>query len=281
MIQKLLSFSLFLLLSSGAFAQNASLVGSVKDADNNVALTDASVVLSGTGKLTATVADGAYRIENVPAGTYTLVVSSNGYLPQDLRVVVPASGEIRTDVLLRKDQNSTSTPTVTEIPTITLEEAEAETEGSGEVANLLNASRDVYQQISGFGWGTFRFRERGYDSEHFPLFLNGVSINDPETGFAFYGEIGGLNDVLRNRESSIGLAPAEFTFSEIGGATRLDTRASVQRKQIRATYAKSNRTYTDRVMLTMNTGLMPGGWAVSASASRRWGKEGYYDGTFF
>jgi hypothetical protein len=80
---------------------------------------------------------------------------------------------------------------VTEIPTITLEEAEAETEGSGEVANLLNASRDVYQQVSGFGWSNFRFRERGYDSEHFPLFLNGVSINDPETGFAFYGEIGG------------------------------------------------------------------------------------------
>ena len=176
MIQKLLSFSLFLLLSSGAFAQNASLVGSVKDADNNVALTDASVVLSGTGKLTATIAGGEYRIENVPAGTYTLVVSSNGYLPQDLRVVVPASGEIRTDVLLRKDQNSTSTPTVTEIPTITLEEAEAESEGSGEVANLLNASRDVYQQISGFGWGTFRFRERGYDSEHFPLFLCSFTI---------------------------------------------------------------------------------------------------------
>jgi hypothetical protein len=94
-------------------------------------------------------------------------------------------------------------------------------------------------------------------------------------------KLGALNDVLRNRESSIGLAPSEFTFAEIGGATRLDTRASVQRKQIRATYAKANRTYTDRVMLTMNTGLMPGGWAVSLSGSRRWGQEGYFDGTFF
>lgn len=281
MIQKLLSFSLFLLLSQIAVAQNATLTGWVRDADNNAPLSDASVVISGTGKIAASAQDGSYQIDNVTVGTYNLVVTRNGYLPQDIRVMVTGNGEVRTNVLLRKDQTSFSSPTITEIPSITMEEAEAQTEGSGEVANLLNASRDVFQQVSGFGWGTFRFRERGYDSEHFPLFLNGVNINDPETGFAFYGEIGGLNDVLRSRESSIGIAPAEFTFAEIGGATRLDTRASVQRKQIRATYAKSNRTYTDRVMLTMNTGLMPGGWAVSLSGSRRWGQEGYFDGTFF
>jgi hypothetical protein len=281
MIQRLLSFSILLLLSQSGFSQTATIIGWVRDADNNAPVSDASVVISGTGKIAASEQDGSYRIENVPSGNFNLVVTRNGYLPQDLRVNLPASGEVRTNVLLARDQSASTTPTVTEIPTITLEEAEAETEGSGEVANLLNASRDVYQQISGFGWNTFRFRERGYDSEHFPLFLNGVNINDPETGFAFYGEIGGLNDVMRNRESSIGIAPAEFTFAEIGGATRLDTRASVQRKQIRATYAKSNRTYTDRVMLTMNTGLMPGGWAVSASGSRRWGQEGYFDGTFF
>lgn len=282
MIQKILSFSLFLFLSAVLPAQNAKLVGFVRDVDNFVALSDASVVLSGTGQLAASATDGAYTIENVPPGVYTLVATANGYLPQEIRISARAGEEVRMDFLMRKDQNaSTTTPTVTEIPTITLEEAEAETEGSGEVANLLNASRDVYQQISGFGWGNFRFRERGYDAEHFPLFLNGVNINDPETGTAFFGEIGGLNDVLRYRETSIGLAPSEFTFAEIGGATRLDTRASVQRKQIRASYAKSNRTYTDRVMLTMSTGVMPGGWAVTASGSRRWGQEGYFDGTFF
>ncbi len=281
MIQKLLSFSLFLLFSQAAFAQNATLIGSVRDADNDSPLSDASVVVSGTGKLAGSNADGSYKIENVPVGKYTLVVSHNGYLPIEIEVQVRGAEELRTDIVLRRDPTINTSPTVTEIPTITLEEAEAETEGSGEVANLLNASRDVFQQISGFGWGNFRFRERGYDSEHFPLFLNGVSINDPETGNAVYGEIGGLNDVLRNRTSAIGLAPCEFAFAEIGGATALDTRASVQRKQVRATHAFSNRTYTNRTMLTMNTGLMPGGWAVSLSGSRRWGKEGYFDGTFF
>ena len=30
-----------------------------------------------------------------------------------------------------------------------------------------------------------------------------------------------------------------------------------------------------------STGLLPGGWAVSLSASRRWAQEGYVDGTFY
>lgn len=282
MIQKILSLSTFILLATILQAQNAKLVGFVRDVENFRPLIDASVVVSGAGQLAATANDGTYTIENVPPGAYTLVATANGYLPQEIRISARANEEVRMDFLMRKDQNMpNTTPTITDIPLITLEEAEAETEGSGEVANLLNASRDIYQQVSGFGWGNFRFRERGYDAEHFPLFLNGVNINDPETGTAFFGEIGGLNDVLRYRETSVGLAPSEFTFAEIGGATRLDTRASIQRKQIRASYAKSNRTYTDRVMLTMSTGLMPGGWAVTASGSRRWGQEGYFQGTFF
>jgi hypothetical protein len=152
------------------------------------------------------------------------------------------------------------------LPTVTLEEADSETEGSGGVANLLNANGDIFQQVTGFGWGIFRFRERGYDSEHFPLFLNGVNINDPETGFAVFGEIGGLNDVLpqqgEHRQDS---TRPNLLFLKSEGATRIDTRASNQRKQIRASYAISNRTYTNRVMLTASTGLMPGGWAVSLS----------------
>ncbi len=279
MIQKLLSICLALLFAQAITAQTGVLSGSVKDADIDSALPDVSVVVSGTGKFAATDAQGKYKLENLPLGQQTIVVSRSGYLPQEIRFNVRAASDNTLFIKLRRDPSTTTN--ISEIPTITLEEAEAETEGSGGVANLLNASRDVFQQVSGFGWGNFRFRERGYDSEHFPLFLNGVSINDPETGNAVFGEIGGLNDVLRNRESSIGLAPSEFTFSEIGGATQLDTRASSQRKQIRATYATSNRTYTNRAMLTMNTGLMPGGWAVSLSGSRRWGQEGYFDGTFF
>ncbi|MFN7266370.1 MAG: carboxypeptidase regulatory-like domain-containing protein [Bacteroidota bacterium] len=279
MIFRLTTTLLTVLLAVSGYAQTGVISGSVRDADNDMPLSDAAVVVSGTGKFTATDAKGNFRLEGVPAGNQSVLVTHSGYFPKEIRWSVKAGANSQ-EITLQRDPAASIT-NINDLPTVTLEEADTETEGSGDVANLLNANRDIFQQVTGFGWGIFRFRERGYDSEHFPLFLNGVNINDPETGFAVFGEIGGLNDVLRNRESTVGLNPSEFTFSEIGGATRIDTRASNQRKQIRASYAISNRTYTNRMMLTASTGLMPGGWAVSFSGSRRWAQEGYFDGTFF
>ena len=279
MIQKLLFPCLFLLLAQTMSAQTVTLRGTVTDAETEKPLPDAAVVVTGTGKLAATDEDGKFKLSNVECTVCTLSVTREGYSPFTLEIKGKEIGVAPIKVAMRRLTDTEERPT--DIPTITLEEAELQSEGAGEVANLLHASRDVFQTMSGFGWSAFRFRERGYDSEHFPLYLNGVSINDPETGYTVFGEIGGLNDVLRNRSSSLGLAPAEFAFAEIGGATLIDTRASTQRKQIRASYAISNRLYTNRVMLTASTGLMPGGWAVTLSGSRRWSQEGYFDGTFF
>lgn len=275
MIRKILLSGLLLLLALASRAQSVTLRGIVTDAETEKPLPDAAVVLIGTGKVAATGSDGTFVLVDANCSACSLSITHEGYEPGTFEV---QSGTLLRFSLRHLPENNNVSP---EIPTITLDEAQSQTEGAGEVANLLSASRDVFQQVSSYGWSTFRFRERGYDSEFFPLYLNGVNINDPETGFTVFGEIGGLNDVLRNRETSIGLAPANFTFSEIGGATMVDTRASLQRKQIRARYAISNRLYTNLVMLTASTGLMPGGWAVSLSGSRRWGQEGYFDGTFF
>lgn len=220
MIRNLLIPGLLLLLGMPFSAQSqATLRGHVTDAETTKPLPDVTVVLLQTGLFTATDKDGAFVLEKAPAGQQTLVVNS----PDSFRLNDPCkikSGVEQTvNVELRRDPNANMNG---EIPTVTLDEAEAETEGAGAVANLLRAGRDVFQNISNFGWGVFRFRERGYESEHFPLFLNGVSINDPETGIAFFGEFGGLNDVLRARESVIGLDAADFAFSEVGGATRID-----------------------------------------------------------
>ncbi|MEO6040244.1 MAG: TonB-dependent receptor, partial [Saprospiraceae bacterium] len=279
MFQKLLFSALLLLLAQAMSAQTVTLRGRVLDSENNRPLVDVAVVVSGTGQIGVTDQNGEFRIEGLRAGKYDLVISNKGYFPLEASADANGNDGPFLEFNLRRDP-AIDTPS-TPIPTMTLEEAESESEGLGEIANLLHASRDVFQQVAGFGWSNFRFRERGYDSDQFPLYLNGVAINDPETGIAFFGEFGGLNDVLRLRESSVGLEACDFAFSEVGGATRIDTRASSQRKQIRASYALSNRSYDHRLMLTASTGLLPGGWAVTLSGSHRWAQEGYVAGTFF
>lgn len=279
---------LFALSSAWAFAQ-VTLVGVVTDRETGTVLPDAAVSINGQPLFATTDALGKFTIAGVPKGKQTVVVTHAGYQPleQTVEVLPTVSNQLSITLTLVKDPitNPQTAPnkdaTSGDIPTVTLDEADAETEGASEVANLLHANRDVFQSIAGFGWSVFRFRERGYESENFPLLLNGVNVNDPETGGAFFGEFGGLNDVMRSRETSIGLESADFSFGDLGGATQIDTRASLQRKQIRASYASSNRAYRNRVMLTMNTGLMPKGWAVSLSLSRRWAQEGWYEGTPF
>ena len=281
MIQKVLLPCLILLFAQVLSAQNIRLRGKVTDAENSAPLSDASVVLSTTGKLAATGADGRFVLEGLTLGKFTLVITHAGFQPFEKEVTIKDINPVLEYSLVRDPAAATnplSNPT--DIPTVSLEEADAETDGASEVANVLNASRDVFQQVSGFGWSTFRFRERGYDGAFFQTFVNGVPFNDLETGFTAYGELGGLNDVVRLRSSSVGLDASEFAFGGIGGATMIDTRASSQREQIRVSYASSNRLYRNRVMATMSTGLMPGGWAVSLSGSHRWSQEGYVEGSF-
>ncbi|MFM8487201.1 MAG: hypothetical protein ACKOCH_12770, partial [Bacteroidota bacterium] len=103
----------------------------------------------------------------VPAGSQSVLITHSGYFPKEIRWNVRAGANTQ-EITLQRDPAASIT-NVNDLPTVTLEEADSETEGSGDVANLLNANRDIFQQVTGFGWGIFRFRERGYDSEHFPL----------------------------------------------------------------------------------------------------------------
>ncbi|MBP6730941.1 MAG: hypothetical protein KA149_02715 [Chitinophagales bacterium] len=170
-----------------------------------------------------------------------------------------------------------------DIPVVELSETEVGEDGGGtqNVASALNASRDPFVSASSFTFSSARFRIRGYDSKNFTTYMNGVPMNDLENGRATWGQWGGLNAVQRNRDNTLGLQPTTFAYGEPGGALLIDTRASKQRKQFEVSYANANRNYRHRVMATYSTGLLKHGWAVSASVSRRWAKEGYVPGTFY
>lgn len=167
------------------------------------------------------------------------------------------------------------------IPTITLSETDNRDGGSQNVSSALNASRDVFISTASFIFGNVRFRMRGYDFDNFVTYMNGVPVNDLEDGGTFWGQWGGLNNVMWNRENTLGLQPTTFTFGGVGGAYALDSRASKQRKQLQVSYATTNRNYRHRLMATYSTGLLKHGWAVSVSFSRRWAAEGYVPGTFY
>lgn len=170
------------------------------------------------------------------------------------------------------------------IPTISLNDVDVSEDDaslSDNISGLLTASRDPFLSEAAFALGQYRFRVRGLDSEHGTLILNGIPMGELENGRIYWNTWGGLNDVFRNRDIKVGLSPAETAFGGPNGTTTIDTRAATQRAQTRLSYAISNRSYRNRIMLTHSTGMSKKGWALSLSASRRWANEGYVAGTVY
>jgi hypothetical protein len=167
------------------------------------------------------------------------------------------------------------------IPVISLDENELNDGSSQNVSSVLTAGRDPFFSASAYNWSPVRFRIRGYDADMFSTYMNGIPMENLDNGFTPFGLWGGLNDVLRNREISIGLRYNTFAFGDIGSNTNIDSRASKQRKQTSLSYAYSNRNYNHRIMLTHSTGLSKKGWAFTVSGSRRYAGEGYVPGTYY
>ncbi|PBQ32939.1 hypothetical protein CNR22_14535 [Sphingobacteriaceae bacterium] len=150
-----------------------------------------------------------------------------------------------------------------------------------DVSSLLQSSKDLFTQFASFQFGVARYCMRGYSGENQTVMLNGVNVTDAETGFASWSSWGGLNDVTRFTETRFGTVANRYGFSGPGGYTNIDSRASSFKKGTRVSYANASRIFRHRMMLTHSTGLMKNNWALTVSASTRFGKEVLIPGTYF
>jgi TonB-linked SusC/RagA family outer membrane protein len=98
-----MTISVVLLTASFALAQSGSITGVVTDATTENTLPGVNVILSGTQIGASTNAQGEYTLTNVPAGTYTLIVSSIGYAKYSNPIEVSANEETVQNIELRQD----------------------------------------------------------------------------------------------------------------------------------------------------------------------------------
>ena len=154
------------------------------------------------------------------------------------------------------------------IPTLSLDDNNFSDVSSQNVSSLLTAGRDPFYNAATFNFFPVRFKIRGYDGDYNATYINNIPMDNLDNGFTPFGLWGGLNDVFRNRDISLGLRYNTFSFGDISNSTNIDVRASKQRKQTSIGYAYSNRSYDQRMMLTHSTGLNKKGWAFTVSGSR-------------
>ncbi|MFO8022898.1 MAG: carboxypeptidase-like regulatory domain-containing protein [Perlabentimonas sp.] len=262
-------------LSSSLFAQAVRVTGTVTQEANGDPIPGALIKVKGTSIETLSDAEGLYSIE-VPRTATKLTCS---FEEQTEEVLIEGRSSI--DFVLDLSDDSEDPDDF--VPVITLSTNDFDG-GDGEmhdISGLLQGSRDIFLSTAGYTFGSARFRVRGYDSENSTVLINGVRVNDPETGRAYYSSWGGLNDAMRNTVNTIGLEASEVTYGGVGGTNNIITRASEYRPQTKVTYSAANRSYRNRVMFIHSTGMVDDEWAMTISGSKRWAQEGYAEGTFY
>ena len=73
-------------------------------------------------------------------------------------------------------------------------------EDQQDVSSLLQSSKDVFLQFASFQFSSSRFRFRGYAPENQQILINGIKVDNPETGYSSWSSWGGLIDVTRFTE---------------------------------------------------------------------------------
>jgi hypothetical protein len=271
-------FGIFTNLSANA--QETIVKGSVVDGVTGEPLPNVTIVIEATGQTVSTNELGVFIYIKVPElGEQVLVISKEGFVTKRFPIVIN-EGKILdiSDMSLNIDVTKQQ-----DLFTITLTDDELNDDDSGadNISGLLSSSLDVFQRTAAFEFSSSFFRVRGLDSDNATIMINGIEMNKFDTKRPQWGNWGGLNDVVRNRDLSTGLHPAASTFGGLLGSTNISTRASSYRKGGQITYSSSNRSYSNRLMAKYASGLMKDGWAYTIMAGRRWGDEGYQDATLY
>lgn len=279
MKKRLLIFLFGFFSFSLAFSQTV-IKGSVKDAVSFQPISNVTVTIEETEQSILTDVLGEFVFSaNIPLGEQFLRISKIGYVTKRYPIVVNENKVVNiTDMTLDRDASESQ-----DLFTITLSDDELndDTSGADNISGLLSSSLDIFQRTAAFEFSSSFFRLRGLDSENGAVLINGIEMNKLYNGRPQWSNWGGLNDVMRSQELTIGLTPSSYNFGGILGTTNINVRASQARPGSRLTYSSSNRSYTNRLMATHATGLLKNNWAFTISLARRWGNEGFQDGTLY
>ena len=268
---------LSLMTCSLASAQEGKVRGLIKGRNSDSPIQDAVITDAAGRELGRSGSDGSFTI-SMDEGKKMLFIDKADYEQAIISVDVTAGST--------NDIGTVTLPELTssmmDLNAVNINEGFSEDGFENQsVQGVLSSSADIIMSTSAYTFGPVMYRERGYDNNYQNVSLNGFVVNDIESGAPYWSNWGGLNDVMRSSMVTTGPEPIGFLFEPVGGATRINTRASEYRSGVKAVYSLSNRTYRNRTMLTYSTGLLDNNWAFTGSYSRRWSDRGYKEGTFY
>lgn len=290
MKQRLLLLAIaFLFTSTMAFAQK-TFTGKIVDAKTKETIIGAHIMKTGTSTGTQSNLDGEFSI--TLSGKGTLTISFIGYAPKEV-AFDEAKGSNLGTIALNQDVQMLGELVIvgqslldiakerkTPVAVSTIRGIEiSEKLGSKEFPEILNRTPSVYATKQGGGYGDSRVNIRGFDQANTAVMINGMPINDMESGWVYWSNWAGLADVTSAMQVQRGLGASKLAISSVGGTINIVTNAADQPQGGAVSASLGNDTYF-KSQVSYNTGKMNNGVSASALLSRISG-NGYADGTKF
>lgn len=186
--------------------------------------------------------------------------------------------------VMAQEEDTLSVDGVMDEQAFTFTEAQlGEDEDMSQNVTIVSSNNNIYASQVGYLFSPVRFRYRAFNQKYNEVFINGVPMNDMETGQFRFSMVGGLNQQTRDVENSLPFENNGFTMSAMGGSNNYNFRPSHFATGQRLTLTGANRNYTFRGMYTYNSGILENGWAFSANLTYRWANmnTAYVEGTFY
>ena len=278
-------------LTTTGWGQSLTLTGRCVEQGTNQPLIGVAVYAPGTSAGAFTDLDGAFQMTVRGTGELAIEFQMIGYAQQSVSVTLPASGAERRDlgeialasmtIGLEEAQviASVALDRATPVAVSTLDARTIEeVQGDRELVETLNITPGVYATKGGGGFGDSRINIRGFDQRNVAVLINGIPVNDMENGWVYWSNWAGLGDAVSTMQVQRGLGASKLAINSVGGTLNIITKATdVERG---ASLVQSVTDYGRyKTMLSLSTGVMENGWAVSAVGSRTTGNA-YVDATF-
>ena len=283
----LLTMMVMVIFTAATFAQGV-VRGVVQDVNTDETLIGATVVIEGTTIGVTTNLDGSFLLI-VPEGDHKLAVRYVGYETTIMDVSVKDGSTYNLGTILVKSSaigldevNVLASVAINRKTPVAVSTIDAKTIednlGSQEFPEIMKTTPNVYVTKSGGGFGDARINVRGFDQRNVAVMINGIPVNDMENGWVYWSNWAGLGDATRTIQIQRGLGASKLAINSVGGTINIITKTTDMNKG-----GSISMEATDygrfKTMLSLSTGKMKSGTAITFVGSRTFGK-GYIDATW-
>lgn len=251
-----------------------SITGSVKDSGGRP-LNGATIQVVDGKQSAVTDELGAFRLERLQEGSYTLLIRFLGFTDQSKSIDVPAAEPVLVtmeetttmtdEVIVRSTRANEASPTTY----VNVDRQVLQKQNFGQdLPILLNWTPSVVTTSdAGAGIGYTGIRIRGSDATRVNVTINGIPYNDSESQATYWVDIPDVASSTQSVQIQRGVGTSTNGAGAFGASVNLQTNA-VQANPYAELTAAAGSFGTQRYTVRAGTGLLKDKWTFDAKLSR-------------